>query len=122
MLEHLTILLRYEQYFSHLLNICLFQKEVVFGNFYDEKCDVFSFAMVMFEVLTNKLNPWVQGKLYVEYDMAHDPNFRPVIPPDCYLTSSMQWYVTLMKKCWEHVPSNRPSFSEILDELNRNLV
>ncbi|GKB80251.1 serine/threonine-protein kinase EDR1, partial [Tanacetum coccineum] len=72
----------------------------------NEKVDVYSFGIVMWELLTGK-EPYsairpetIIGKL------------RPEIPCWC----NPQWRA-LMEKCWTSVPDARPSFSEIVTEI-----
>jgi serine/threonine protein kinase len=58
--------------------------EVISSTHYDNRCDVFSFGIIMFQTLTqcsdndiypiNKLN----GK-NIDFMLSTDPNFRPVI-------------------------------------------
>ena len=35
------------------------------------------------------------------------------------MISAVEDYVTLMKRCWEQVPSNRPTFTQIIDTLSK---
>jgi len=106
---------------------------------YDEKCDVYSFAIVMFELLADTTEPYGKGEYHVELKVANNPTFRPTLPiniEDQFLSSSastssslgssgiqmnaqVMLYIDLMTKCWSHSPSQRPSFTVIVNELQR---
>ena len=90
--------------------------EIVNNEFYDEKCDVFSFAIVMFEVLTEDFEPY-GGKVHVEVCVAKNPLFRPNFPDSFQFDNSQMQYVQLMTTCWSHLPSQRPVFTDIIANL-----
>ncbi|XP_022924327.1 light-sensor Protein kinase-like [Cucurbita moschata] len=75
---------------------------------YSEKSDVYSFAMVCFELLTGKV-PFEDSHLQGD-KMSRNirSGERPLFP------HSMPKYVTnLTKRCWHTDPNQRPSFSSI---------
>merc|ERR1712187_967780 len=88
--------------------------ECFLGQEYDEKVDVYSFAMVVFEILCrdipfNDLEP-----KEVEREIARGG--RPdldLVPVDC-----PEWLVDLMIACWSNDPRKRPSFKQILATLD----
>jgi serine/threonine protein kinase len=125
--------------------------EVILTNNYDQKCDVFSFAIMMFQILTKKIDNIYQGvdnkkneneKIIelkevnnnsninsnitnIELKVANDPNFRPIIPKQFENKKKNIEFIDLMKKCWNHQPKERPSFNEItmtLQEIIENNV
>lgn len=75
---------------------------------YTEKCDVYSFGMLCFELLTGKV-PFEDGHLQGE-QMGR--NIRAGERP-LFSHPSPKCLVNLTKKCWQTNPSLRPSFSSI---------
>ncbi|KAH9757515.1 hypothetical protein KPL71_016418 [Citrus sinensis] len=67
--------------------------EVINHQLYDQKADVFSFAIVLWELVTAK-------------------GLRPDLPENAHPK-----LIDLMQRCWDAVSDNRPSFSEIKLEL-----
>ncbi|GES98328.1 kinase-like domain-containing protein [Rhizophagus clarus] len=90
--------------------------EVLRGKTYTKAADIYSFGMIMYFIIT--------GRQPFE-NCAHDEilalkicrGIRPEIPEISELKSN--WYINLMKKCWDSNPDNRPnieSISTILDD------
>ncbi|KAJ4768540.1 Protein kinase family protein [Rhynchospora pubera] len=73
-----------------------------------EKADVYSFAMICFELLTGKV-PFEDNHLHGD-KMSKNirASERPLFP-----FQSPKYLTTLTKKCWQHDPAQRPSFSSI---------
>lgn len=84
--------------------------EVIMGGNYSESADIFSFAMVMWELLTG-LCPF-EGCSPMEVAIAVSQRAArpPISPPPA--TSVPQ--AGLLRKCWDTNPLLRPSSSQCL--------
>jgi len=89
--------------------------EVLRGQQYDESADVYSFGIVLWEVLSRK-PPHEGMSPNVIIGKVISSAFRPPIP-----NQSPSWYVTLMCRCWDDNPRARPSFVEIVEILKQQL-
>jgi serine/threonine protein kinase len=79
---------------------------------FDEKSDVWSFGVVLWELITRQI-PW-EGleptRIYAEVTTGN----RLKVPDNSGFPAD---YVTLMRSCWLDHPKDRPSFREILKKL-----
>jgi serine/threonine protein kinase len=75
------------------------------------KADVWSFAMVCFEILTRKV-PFKGEMLTRLFHRITVDGLRPVLPDEC-----PRRLVSLIQRCWEYDPCERPDFTEICNEL-----
>lgn len=89
--------------------------EVFKGGNYDEKVDVYSYAMVLFEIICREI-PFEEseavavGKLITQ---GKRPDIEAV-PPDC-----PKPLMDLMLQCWAQEPQDRPPFDVIVARLRR---
>ena len=96
----------------------LYMAPEVFVGDYNEKCDIYSFAIVLWEIYTQS-----QAFEDIEDDLAAfihavcDNGFRPEIPRDC-----PRRIRKLLEDCWQKDPVARPSFSAIIRRLDEILV
>lgn len=91
--------------------------EVLLGQPFNEKADVYSFGLVLWQILSRQ-------ELFPQFDnletfiraICHN-SLRPTIPNDCppALTD-------LIVSCWQANPEARPAFSQIVDTLNSIIV
>ncbi|KAK8839971.1 hypothetical protein M9Y10_031688 [Tritrichomonas musculus] len=77
--------------------------EVINGSNHTKSSDVYSFASLVFQILTNQ-EP-------ISQDNKHSP-----IPP-----SVPKCYQDLIESCWSENPEERPTFNDIVNNLKTNL-
>ncbi|KAJ4758107.1 PB1 domain-containing protein tyrosine kinase [Rhynchospora pubera] len=76
-----------------------------------EKVDVFSFGIVLWELLTGE-EPYADLHYGVIIGGIVSNTLRPQVPESC----DPEWR-SLMEQCWSSEPSDRPSFPEIVSRL-----
>ncbi|KAM1318351.1 hypothetical protein ACFX14_003671 [Malus domestica] len=85
--------------------------EVIEHKPYDHKADVFSFGLVLWELLTGKLPYEHLTPLQAAVGVAQK-GLRPTIPKN-----TPPKLAELLEKCWQQDPATRPDFSEIIENL-----
>ncbi|XP_064992023.1 serine/threonine-protein kinase STY46-like [Musa acuminata AAA Group] len=85
--------------------------EVIEHKPYDHKADVFSFGIVMWELLTAKLPYEYLTPLQAAVGVVQK-GLRPTLPKNTHPKLD-----ELLHKCWQQDPAARPDFSEILEIL-----
>jgi len=87
--------------------------EVLTSSNYNEKADIYSFSLVMWEVLMVK-NFFTEYKFDSQIEIqVVEHHKRPPIP-ECISSSLKQ----LIEDCWNPDPNVRPSSTDILKRLN----
>lgn len=82
--------------------------EIMQGRNVDEKCDVYSFGVIMWECLTGE-KPWADKLLPMQVVVAVGvEGERLPLPMACPISLKR-----LIKDCWRHDPRLRPTFREI---------
>lgn len=94
------------------------------GKPYDQKCDVFSFSIIMMELLTETTNPYgvASNSHNIEVKVAMNPSFRPQFNEDFDVRDEYKPYISLMQRGWHDNPDERPTMNEILSYLETELT
>ncbi|XP_028406855.1 leucine-rich repeat serine/threonine-protein kinase 1-like [Dendronephthya gigantea] len=87
--------------------------EVRTGSTYNEKVDIFSFAMLIYEILSG-LRPFHECRCSAQIKKALRRGERPSLQQN-YLDSEIPELETLMTKCWKESAVARPSAEAVLD-------
>jgi len=87
--------------------------ELFLGRTYSEKIDVYSFAIVLWELLSHGL-PFDQIEVW-RIPLMITGGERPIIPK----TNCPEDFIRLIRICWVHHPEQRPSFINIMKYLKQ---
>ncbi|KAF7829015.1 serine/threonine-protein kinase STY17 isoform X1 [Senna tora] len=87
--------------------------EVIEHKPYDQKADVFSFGIALWELLTGELPYSYLSPLQAAVGVVQK-GLRPSIPNNAHPRLS-----ELLQRCWQQDPIERPNFSEILELLQQ---
>ncbi|XP_030523738.1 serine/threonine-protein kinase STY17-like isoform X2 [Rhodamnia argentea] len=87
--------------------------EVIEHRQYDHKADIFSFGIVLWELLTGELPYTYLTPLQAAIGVVQK-GLRPSIPK-----GTIPELAELLQRCWQQDPKRRPNFSEILEILQQ---
>ncbi|KAF7144004.1 hypothetical protein RHSIM_Rhsim05G0052200 [Rhododendron simsii] len=87
--------------------------EVIEHRSYDHKADIYSFGIVMWELLTGKIPYDYLTPLQAAVGVVQQ-GLRPTIPKNAHPKLA-----ELLRKCWQQDPTSRPDFSEITEILQQ---
>eukprot|EP00698_Gefionella_okellyi_P003807 TRINITY_DN13538_c0_g1_i1.p1 TRINITY_DN13538_c0_g1~~TRINITY_DN13538_c0_g1_i1.p1 ORF type:complete len:363 (-),score=62.01 TRINITY_DN13538_c0_g1_i1:63-1151(-) len=107
----LSRLLDTQQHMTRVGTTAWTAPEVLSNQRYDIKADVFSFGIVLWELVTRHVPYAGMDPVQVALAVVNQ-NMRPPIPSTCPPAMSQ-----LMQRCWQTTPEYRPSFNEVLTAL-----
>lgn len=90
--------------------------EILRHEAYNEKSDVYSYAIVLWEICSEGEIPFdddFQSPMEAGIAVATG-QIRPMLPKD----TDPNW-AALMERCWKEDPNARPSFTEIMDQIKK---
>ncbi|KAH0787678.1 TKL family protein kinase [Histomonas meleagridis] len=90
--------------------------EVLNSNTYDEKADVYSYGMIIWEMLTGDVPYRGIRDFQVTMSVVNQKN-RPTIPKKC-----PQLLAQFIRNCWNSDPKKRPTFKEIIREFKNRTI
>jgi len=103
------------EYSTSINTVCAgtprFMAPEVIDSHYDLKCDIYSFALLLWEVM-HEMKPF-GDKTGVEAALAAAHGERPQIA----LCGERACFEPIIRACWAHDPSERPNMHEVLQEL-----
>ncbi|KAK8875666.1 hypothetical protein M9Y10_005840 [Tritrichomonas musculus] len=101
---------------QHCGTLSYMAPEVISGLRYNWKVDIYSFAILMYEVVTESdPYPDLEKTDSAIKDLKHrvaNYRYRPY-----FRTEVKSTLKNLIEKCWSHDPTDRPNFDEIFDKL-----
>ena len=102
--------------------------ELIEGGLCTEKVDVWSFAIMMWEILYPSKFPYNDslerlGWMSLLSDSIKSDGLRPTISnSDPEVGQSPRGFVSLMKSCWQTAPAARPTFTEVALRMRQFLI
>lgn len=84
---------------------------------YDSSIDIYSFAMIIFEILSGTVPFNGVRKVQVAWKLLYE-DARPILPENVIKNNEAKNLISLMKKCWDTNPKNRPTSGELVEILS----
>ncbi|KAJ8669292.1 hypothetical protein QAD02_000551 [Eretmocerus hayati] len=75
--------------------------------------DVWAYGVTLWEMFSYGFQPWAALTGHQILEAIDEPNFQRLEQPDCCPKD----YFALMLQCWQHEPTKRPKFSELISVL-----
>ncbi|XP_014609610.1 PREDICTED: uncharacterized protein LOC106789690 isoform X6 [Polistes canadensis] len=75
--------------------------------------DVWAYGVTLWEMFSYGFQPWAALTGHQILEAIDEPNFQRLEQPECCPKD----YFSLMQQCWQHDPSKRPKFSELINLL-----
>ncbi len=116
--QHSTAFVQDTQLLEPLLeNTSIEKKSLKNKVAYDKKCDVYSFAIVIFVIYFQNKTPYGNiNDAQILIRLGKNPNTRPKFN-ELSIPEDEKWLIDLMKHCWKTNPDERPSFEQICKRL-----
>jgi len=83
--------------------------EIMLGQSYSEKADVYSFGIILYEIVTKQLPYSEMNQAQIIIEVANQGLRPPFNDDDC----SKEWK-EIIEKCWSQDPQSRPTMSEVI--------
>ncbi|EEA07180.1 protein kinase domain-containing protein [Cryptosporidium muris RN66] len=91
--------------------------EVITNQIYNTYIDVYSFGMIIYELVTNK-TPFLEFGVNVDPDILVSEIIKGTRPCMDYIIENIpQEIIKLMQSCWDQVPLNRPNMMDVISDL-----
>ena len=92
--------------------------EVALGKPYNEKSEVYSFAILLYQIIEQKLPFAGKGPSFMEHNVFTEKAWRPSLDLSLWPFG----LASLVAKCWSHDLDLRPSMSEVAKALENALL